>query len=600
MSLRLWCVMAMLVVSVASAAQPVPAAEPSAADREAQRYRFKLERNFFPSPEAEVAARAGVLRAAEELTALVGKIDSPAALLKAFELDDQAQRLFRRHDLYHFLRYATDIRREEGLQAADELRGKVRASRQALRRAVAARDDAWLNSAIAAQPKLARYRFWLDTIRRDARHTLGSEQQAVVSALEPLLGARDYPRIVNALKFGTVEAGGRRLDARRDRSEIEASPSPEVRREGTRQLFAGYATQRDLLAYMLVQTIEVSNAIARLKGHGSALDEATFDAYVTPAHFEAVLAEVARHGATYKEWQRKVGDPFASAGRWTASRAAAAVATSAAPLGAAYQREYADLFNPELGRADLGRGEHRLPMTGTASVYPTGSSSIYMNAFEGGLLDLIVLAHEGGHAVQAQLMFRNNVPMAYAAGPGYFTESFGRFQELLLLDHLHATARTPEEKKRMRDAFAARLLSVFPSAEEASVELAIHKAVGEGKARSADDLDAVTAASGALYSVEYERTPERRGLWQLSEGYFMAPLQELNDAYASLLAIRYFQLYRRDPAAFRTAYLALISNGYGAEPGQLLQRYLGFDMMAPEFTQQTMAALEAQVEALYR
>jgi oligoendopeptidase F len=215
-------------------------------------------------------------------------------------------------------------------------------------------------------------------------------------------------------------------------------------------------------------------------------------------------------------------------------------------------------------------------------------------------LDLIVLAHEGGHAVQAQLMYRNNVPMAYAAGPGYFTESFGRFQELLLLDHLHGAARTREEKGLIRDAFAARLLAVFPSAEEASVELAIHKAVGEGKARTADDLDAITAASGAPYSVEYARTPERRGLWQLSEGYFMAPMQELNDAYASLLAIRYFQLYRRDPAAFRTSFLALLSNGYEAEPGELLKRYLGFDMMAPGFAQETMAALEVQIEALYR
>jgi oligoendopeptidase F len=124
--------------------------------------------------------------------------------------------------------------------------------------------------------------------------------------------------------------------------------------------------------------------------------------------------------------------------------------------------------------------------------------------------------------------------------------------------------------------------------------------VGEDKARTADDLDAITAASGAPYSVENERTPERRGLWQLSEGYFMAPMQELNDAYASMLAVRYFQLYRRDPIAFRSSFLALLSNGYGAEPGQLLKHSLGIDMMAPAFTRETMAALKVQIEALYR
>ena len=591
----------MLGVSATLAAPPNSArdATPVVADQ-TQTYRFDLERNFFPSADSEVAARADVIRAADEVTTLASELDSPARLVAAFEAEDRMQRLFRKHDLYLFLRYATDIRREGGLAAADELRGKVRAARQTLRRAVSARGRAWITRAIAERPSLARYGYWIDTINREAKHMVAPEQQTVLDAVEPLLGAGDYPQTVNALVFEPVRVDGRMLDVRRDRAEIEASPSPEIRRQGARAVFAGYGTKRDLLAYMLVRAIKGGDAVARLKGHGSAVEEAAFEAYVTPAHFEELLAEVARNGAFYKAWQHRVGDPFASTRRWSLSDAVAAVTVSAAPIGSAYQREFAELLDAENGRADLAGGDNRLPIAGTASVYPIGSSAIYMNAFEGSLLDLIVLAHEGGHAVQAQLMFRANVPMVYAAGPGYFTESFGRFQELLLLDHLHRSATKPEEKRFFRDALAARLLAVFASAEEAAVELAIRRSVGQGKAHTADDLDAVTASAGAPYSVEYERTPERRGLWMVSEGYFMAPLQELNDAYSSLLAVRYFQLYRNDRRGFAASYLALLSNGYAAAPDDLLKRRLGLDMTAPGFASETIAALKTELDALYR
>lgn len=513
----------LLLVLLCGAVLTNPAWPQSASvSAEARRYQFDLRRNFFASPAAEVAARDDVLREVAAVNAAAGRLNTAADLAAALEAQDRMLRGFRRHDLYLFLRYATDIRREEQLAAADELRAPVRAARQALERAVLVHDTAWIETALREQPRLQRYRHYFATLRRNAAHALGADQQDVVSALEPLLGARDYPRIVSGLQFGAVEVDGRSLDAGRDRDEIRAHGSLEVRREGSRQLFAGYAAQRELLAFMLVRTIEASNAIARLRGHRSAAAEAAFNAYVTESGYEAVLAEIARHGNDYKNWQRRTVDPLATGAQWRPSRAASAVVASAGLLGEAYGREFAALLDPRSGRADLGGGDYRLPLMGTASVYPIGVSAIYMQSYQGALLDLVVLAHEGGHAVQAQLMYRSGVPMVYAAGPGYFTESYGRFQELLLLDRLHRTAPDPATKAQLRDALAARLMAVFPSGEEAAVELAIHKAVSERGARSGDELDAAALAAGARYSLEYERTPERRGIWMLSEGYFMA------------------------------------------------------------------------------
>ena len=596
--------LAMLALLLAGAAAPgrgqVPTAPPAVAAADGARYRFDLARNFFATPEAELADRANVIAAAEAVEALAARADSPGMLLQALEAEDRMQRLFRRHDLYLFLRFAIDVRREQEIAASDALRARVRAARLALRRAVLALTPDALDRAFAARPALARYRFWIATIRREAPHMLSPEQQSVVATLEPLLGAADYPRIVNALQFADLQVGERTLNAGRDRGEIAANPSEEVRRQGSRLLFAGYAAKRDLLAAMLVRAIQGSNALARVRGHASEIDEAAFDAYLTPAHIDGVLAAVAARTDFYKAWQRRNRYALTTPRRWTADEAVEAVVVSAGALGPEYRREFAELLDPANGRADLGPGENRYPTTGTASVYPTGESAIFMGGFTGSLLDLIVLGHEGGHAVQAQLLHRHGVRMAYAAGPGYFTESFGRFQELLLLDSLHRAARTPAERRALRDAFASRLMSIFPSAEEAAVELDLHRAVNEGSARDADQLDAVAAEAGARFSFDYERAPERRGIWMLSDGYFLAPMQEINDLYSALLAIRYFQLHRRDPAAFRRGYMALLSGGYDAEPADLLRRNLGIDFTARDFTRETLAILQVEVERLYR
>jgi oligoendopeptidase F len=583
-----------------AASPPAAAPDPAAIAAQAQRYRFDLARNFFANPAAERAARSDVLSLAAETARLAGVVDSGETLFRAIEAEDSLRRRFRRHDLYHFLRYAVDIREEQGLRESAELRAVVVAARQALNRAVVELDAATLARFVAESPRLALYAHYVGTLRREARHALAPERQAAVDALEPLAGGGDYPRIVNALQFDRIEVDGRSLDVRRNQGEIAAHQSPEVRHEGARRLFAGYARQRELLALLLTRSVLAADALARLRGFGNALEAAAFDRGIDPASPRRILEAVTRHAPAYRQWQQRVTTPQAVPLRWLPDDAVRLIVGSAARLGPVYGREFADLLRAENGRADLAGGEHRLPIAGTASVYPTGVSAIYMGGYEGTLLDLIILAHEGGHAVQAQLMERARVPMAYAGGPGYLTESYGRFQELLLLDELRRSARTAEQRRTFGDALAWRLYAVFPSAEEASVELAIHDSVRERGARTADALDSATAEAGAPFNLEYERLPERRGLWMLSEGYYMAPLHEIDDLYASLLAVRYFRMHRRDPAGFRRRYLRLLARGYDDEAGTLVAQSLGFDFLAPGFAEETMEMLRQEVEALYR
>ena len=564
----------------------------------ADRWTFALEPLLFESEADEAEQRSEVHGAAAAATTLASELVDGGGLLAAIEAQDRMRLLFRRHDLYLFLKYAVDTRRGDALASADEMRVAVRAARQTLASALSAKSEGWIAEAIASEPALERYRYFIASVRSDEATTRVEGVERAIGEFAPLLDAREYPRIVSSLEFPPVVVDGVSIDYADNRADIEGSDDPEVRLAGERSLFQGYATRRDLLAHLLTDAIGGANAEAKLRNQTDAVQAALSRAELTEPDYRRLLSDVAAHADTFKTWQRRTEDPFGSQVKWTTEQAVQAVVESAAAFDDGYGDAFGRLLDPASGRADLGGTGPRLPIPGAASVYPIGTSTIYMRGFDGSLLDLIILAHEGGHAVQAQLMAQYGVRMANSTGPGYFTESFGRFQELILLDHMVRQSSDPDRRTLLRDALAARLMSVFRSAEEAAVELAIHDLVNRGGTVDADALDRVTLEVGSRYVLDYDDVPERAGLWMLSQGYFMAPMQELNDAWASLLAIRYFVAWREDPDGFRRAYLDLLSRGYDAAPDELLET-LEIDIHDEAFVDDTLRSMDRIVSEIY-
>jgi hypothetical protein len=78
--------------------------------------------------------------------------------------------------------------------------------------------------------------------------------------------------------------------------------------------------------------------------------------------------------------------------------------------------------------------------------------------------------------------------------------------------------------------------------------------------------------------------------WIAIPHYFRNPLYRVNYLYARLLALKYYELYKRDPNAFVPRYLALIRNGYDSPPDMLLKRFLDLDMRESRFVPGVLAA----------
>jgi oligoendopeptidase F len=69
----------------------------------------------------------------------------------------------------------------------------------------------------------------------------------------------------------------------------------------------------------------------------------------------------------------------------------------------------------------------------------------------------------------------------------------------------------------------------------------------------------------------------------LIDGYYATPLYSFNYVVAQLLALKYFELYTREPQKFIPRYLALLRSGYNQSPETLLKQSLDINLQDSNF-----------------
>jgi oligoendopeptidase F len=269
-----------------------------------------------------------------------------------------------------------------------------------------------------------------------------------------------------------------------------------------------------------------------------------------------------------------------------------------APLGAEYGEELAKLLDPANGRMDIVPGNNR--KSGGFSKGFIGLESVFYSAgFAGSYNDLRVLTHESTHAVHRQLMNRNKVLPAYASGPNYLFEAFAIFNELLLPDYLYHHETDPLRKQYFLEQFLeGKGMVMFAVAPEAMLEQTIYEGEAQGSLQGADDLDALTKRIYSRFSIWPEKHEELKDQWMGIPLMYEDPFYDLNYVYGGLLALKFYELYTRDPQKFIPRYLALMSNGFDAPPAALLKGFLDLDLTDPRLVSDACRILEDKVQQL--
>lgn len=565
-------------------------------------YRVDFSAHFFSSPEEEVADRSKLEALYAALEEYKGKMaKSAGALSRALALYEQATISYSRHENYLFLRAALNTEDRASIEADDAIIAGYESRTAFVRQELGEIDDATLDKFIRRRPELAAYEFAVKDARRFRHHQLPLSEEELLQKQSPEATGWQYDlyeRLISRADFGAVESKRGSLDVLRARREIASDPDARVRKAGFEKLYAGFAADSDLYAFVLRNLARARNQIARLHRFEDDTQASYFKSFWSKEEVSNLLTALAKHAEVYKSYQREraqragrlrhikdvnVWDVGGALGdltppKFSIDRASKAIIDATAPLGNDFKKEMTALLDPHNGRLDITPGPHRksggfsLGFIGVDSVFFTGG-------YHGDYNDMRVLAHEATHAVHRQLMTDHGVSPLYAAGPSYLFESFAAFSELLLADHLYAAAADPSEKRFFLEQFLEGKGTVmFVAGPEAALEQAVYEAQAAGKTIDAKTLDALTLETYSRYSIWPQKDGALKSRWAMIPLMYEDPFYDINYVYAGLLALVYYDLYQHDPKGFAQKYQALMENGFDAAPDQLLRRTLDIDL----------------------
>jgi oligoendopeptidase F len=525
-------------------------------------------------------------------------------LQRALQLNDSVEVQFNKHYRYLFLRSAVNTSDKTSLAESSKLDAEVSARTAFLRQELIQIDDRTLAAFVARKPDLKEYLSAIEAVRRYHSYTLSLKEEELLSATAP---NNDWPYDL----YDELRAPTQSIPPSR-------SSDPKAREEAFKKSYVGQALQRELYAFILMRLARSRTLLAQLRHFADAASEVYYESYWTKAQVDDLIDQIAQKADLFKRYQRIRADyvkkimgyaevnlwdmsmrpPGIQSPRYTIDQASQIIRRALAPLGADYGRELAALLDPANGRMDIVPGEHR--KRGGLSQGFIGIDSVFYSAgFAGSYDDVRVLAHESTHAIHRQLMNRNHVLPTYAEGPNYLFEAFAIFSEFLLPDYLYSHEPDPLRKQFYLEQFLeGKGTAMFSVAPEVAVEHAVYDGVKQGTIKGADDLDALTKRIYSRYSIWPEKHDELKAAWMNIGLMYEDPFYDINYVYGAMLALKFYEIYTRDPQHFVPRYRALMRNGYDAPPEVLLKRFMDIDLHDPRLVSASLSVIEGKIDLL--
>ncbi len=521
-----WILVALGLMSAPSFAADLPAYTPDAnATRDAVPaiYHWDLT-SLFADAKAWEAEMASVENDLAGLDVHRGKLTEASHLREAldlyFDLHDRANHC----TLYANLQHETQLddtgftsMHARSLALMDGLMARA----SFLRAEILALTQEQIDSAYAAQPRLAQHSAYIENLRRRRERVLGEEAERVLGLLGDNLWAEiDLNEIPSALEstFGALltditwpviedETGTPVQLTLSSFSRYRASHDRRVRRDAVEAFLATLDRYRHAFAATLGGQYEFNVALARARGYDRALD-----AYLDKDGLEAAVYEnlVASIGANLEPLHRymalrkqvmgvdelrlydlyvPLSEGFDQSVDFATARAT--ILEGLAPLGEEYGallREGLDLAS---GWLDLYPSAAKRSGAFSASVY--GRHPYVMMNYQDQVDDMFTLAHEYGHAVHSHLAMQAQPYSGYRYPP-FLAEVASTCNEALLTDHLLAKASSKDERIALLVERAENIrTTIYRQTLFAEFEMRVHAMVEAGQPVTADALDELYA-----------------------------------------------------------------------------------------------------------
>ena len=389
-----------------------------------------------------------------------------------------------------------------------------------------------------------------------------------------------------------------------------ASRRAEIAARATR-----YETAAPAIASLLASQIDLLNRDAVERGFPNAAAQKYADLGTSSSLLGATLLSFEAEAPAYQRYQRLLRDHAkkklglsdikatdlamsnAAMPLLSLDEASTLILDALAPLGSDFQQRMRRLLDPANGRLGLSGGTHRSTASGTVIAVYDAPLAVYMGNFQGTLKQVATLAHEGGHAIHRGIMNESGLATYQRNGPAYMFEAHGILNDLLLLNHVAETAKSPTHRIAALEAFLDKIvLEVFGSAQETAFERALYEAQSGNTMLQRSDIDKLYQAAISPYEIWPMSEVGTSQAWMLKTHVFDDPLYYTNYLYSGLSAFTLFTKIKEDPA-FAPRYEALLHRGFDA-PADVLLASVDINLNDPSLLKNAIKIFSKKTEEL--
>ena len=460
-----------------------------------------------------------------------------------------------------------------------------------------------------AEPALARFRPWIENVRKERPYQLSDEIEKLFheKALTASAGwVRLFDRTMADLRF---EVAGRTL-ALEPTLHLLLSPGEEVRRDAAGALAATLERNLPLFAHItntLARDKEISD---RWRGFADVADSRHLanqvEREVVDALVESVTRAYPRLSHRYyalkakwfgkdrlDHWDRNAPLPRAPERvvSWDEARSTVLDAYAGfAPQMASIAERFFDR-----GWIDAAMRDGKAPGAFSHPTTPSVHPYVLMN-YQGRPRDVMTLAHELGHGVHQVLAAPHGALMAPT--PLTVAETASVFGEMLTFRRLLAgTAEATERNALLASKVEDMLNTVVRQIAFYSFERAVHTERRTGELTAARLGELWLEIQGLSLGPSIRLGPGYETFWAYIPHFIHSPFYVYAYAFGDCLVNSLYALYERAEEGFAARYLDMLAAGGTRSHRELLEPF-GLDAGDPAFWDAGLAMISRMIDEL--
>jgi oligoendopeptidase F len=537
------------------------------------------------------------------LAALKGSLVDSASLQAGLDKIWAVKRRLARLATYAQLSSDVDTRVEanqQRRQIAEDLENSLDEATSFLKPEIGALGREKVAAFVAERPGLAVHRYQLDSILREADHTLGLEAESVLSAAQTPLSQPEsiYSLLSNAdIPWPTLEIHGKKVVL--DQEAYVANREdrdPKVRQKVFETFWQTYKTYERTFGAVYAANVRSTAFYAKARKYPDSLSFALARNNVPADVYKTLIAETHKGLPTLHRYltlgkkilglkdyrYSDVYVPFAAPPRqYTLSEAEALTLEAVKPLGEDYAKDLNAGFQGSWAHTVAQRGKRSgAYMEGAAyDVHP-----FVLMSYTGNYNSVSTLAHEFGHAMHTVLANRAQ-PYETADYPIFIAEIPSTTNEMLLADYVIDHAKTKAEKVyAISQALELLRATFFRQAMFAEFEAMSHEAIEKGEPLTGQGLSKMYLKLLKDYMGDAEGVMKVDDLYGAEWAYiphFYTDFYVYQYATSISAAAYFAEGIEKGDTALRTRYFDMLKAGGSDDPYQIVKA-AGPDLASPE------------------